>query len=258
MKYCRFRQGAAHRHGRVEDGLVFPLPQPPWEPARSDAGAAPAVALRLNELDLTVPSEASKVVAVGLNYRNHAAEMGKELPQEPLIFLKPSSSLNGHGHAILLPSDSTEVHYEAELAVVIGQRLHRASEAEASRGIFGLTCFNDVTARDIQRREVQFTRAKSYDTFSCVGPWVETELSPADLRVLCRVNGQVRQDSRTSDMIFSVARVLSFISKIMTLLPGDVVTTGTPAGVGPLRAGDQVEVEIEGIGTLSNSVERAS
>ncbi len=158
----------------------------------------------------------------------------------------------------MLPPESREVHYEAELGLVIGKRLRRASEADAAAGIFGLTCMNDVTARDIQRREVQHTRAKSFDTFACAGPWVETELSPADLRIRCRVNGATRQDSRTLDMIFPPARLVAFISSAMTLLPGDLVTTGTPSGVGPLAAGDLVEVDIEGIGVLSNPVQSAS
>jgi 2-keto-4-pentenoate hydratase/2-oxohepta-3-ene-1,7-dioic acid hydratase in catechol pathway len=181
--------------------------------------------------------------------------MGKPVPPEPLIFIKPSTALNGMSSPIRIPKASQEVHYEAELGLVIGERLKNADEATAARAIWGLTCINDVTARDIQRREIQHTRAKSYDTFACAGPWIVTGLSPADLRILCRVNGQVRQDSRTSDMVFSPARLVAFISHIMTLLPGDLVSTGTPSGVGRLVAGDVVEVELEGIGTLANPVE---
>jgi 2-keto-4-pentenoate hydratase/2-oxohepta-3-ene-1,7-dioic acid hydratase in catechol pathway len=254
MRFCRFRKGAVFQYGQVENGTVLPLSAAPWDLGAKQDGPA----VKLEEVDWQAPSAASKIIAVGLNYRKHADELKKSLPEEPLIFLKPPTALNGHHHPILLPADSAEVHYEAELAIVIGQRLHRASEAEANRAIFGVTCFNDVTARDIQRREVQYTRAKSYETFACVGPWIETEVSPTDLRLVCRVNGEIHQDSRTSDMIFSVPRVISFISKVMTLLPGDVVTTGTPSGVGALKAGDRVEVEIEGIGTLSNPVERAT
>lgn len=201
-------------------------------------------------------SAASKVVAIGQNYRKHAEEMGKTVPVEPLIFLKPSTALNAHGGNISLPPASQEVHYEAELALVIGQKLTRASVEEARAGIFGLTCFNDVTARDIQKREVQHTRGKGYDTFACCGPVMVTGLSPDDLRVQCRVNGVTKQDGRTSDMVHKSAELVSFISHVMTLLPGDIVSTGTPSGVGRLEAGDVVEVEIEGIGILRNHVIR--
>jgi 2-keto-4-pentenoate hydratase/2-oxohepta-3-ene-1,7-dioic acid hydratase in catechol pathway len=241
----------------IREGRVFLLEGPPWEQAPGGAAAAeaPVPGIPLEQVELCPPTEASKVVAVGQNYRKHAEELGKPVPAEPLLFIKPSTALNAHGRPIRLPPASQEVHHEAELALVIGRTLKDADEAEAARAIFAVTCFNDVTARDIQRREVQHTRAKSFDTFACVGPWMETELSPADLRIRCLVNGQARQDSRTSDMIFPPARLVSFISRIMTLLPGDLVSTGTPSGVGVLRAGDRVEVEIEGIGTLANSVE---
>lgn len=198
---------------------------------------------------------ASKVVAIGQNYRKHAQEMGKVVPEEPLIFLKPSTALNAHLADIRLPPASREVHYEGELALVIGQTLARASLEESAAGIFAVTCFNDVTARDIQRREIQHTRAKSYDTFACCGP-VMAQVSPDDLRLVCRVNGVVRQDERTSDMVHAPAALVSFISHVMTLLPGDLVSTGTPSGVGPLSVGDVVEVEIEGVGVLRNSVVR--
>jgi 2-keto-4-pentenoate hydratase/2-oxohepta-3-ene-1,7-dioic acid hydratase in catechol pathway len=252
-RYCRFEdQEGRTWYGRVEGNEVVVLSGPPWA-----GGTETAQRRVLQGLRLLVPSEASKVVLIGQNYRKHAEEMGKSIPPEPLIFLKPSTALNAHGSPIHLPPASEEVHHEAELALVIGERLSRVDEATAARAIFGLTCFNDVTARDVQRREVQHTRAKSYDTFACAGPWLVTGLSPADLRVVCRVNGQVRQDGRTSDMHFSPARLVSFISHIMTLLPGDLVSTGTPSGVGRLLPGDLVEVEVEGIGTLSNPVEKA-
>ncbi len=199
-------------------------------------------------------TDASKVVAIGQNYAKHAAEMGKPVPAEPLIFMKPSTALNAHHAPIRIPPASLEVHHEAELALVIGRTLSRVSEAEAAAGIFGVTCFNDVTARDIQKRETQHTRAKSYDTFACCGPELVTDIAWEDLRIICRVNGEVRQDGRTSDMVHSPAKLVSFISHIMTLLPGDLVSTGTPSGVGPLRAGDMVEVEIEHVGTLANPV----
>jgi 2-keto-4-pentenoate hydratase/2-oxohepta-3-ene-1,7-dioic acid hydratase in catechol pathway len=255
VRYCRFvaQPGGPPRFGVIDGEQVQPLTQAPWLGGKADGAG-----LRLADVKLRAPSEPSKIVAVGLNYRSHAEEMKKPLPAEPLLFIKPSTAVNDPGSPIRLPPDSQEVHHEAELALVIGQRVFNATEAEASRAIFGLTCFNDVTARDIQRREIQHTRSKSYDTFACMGPWLETELSPADLRVTCRVRGEVRQDGRTSDLIFSSARLVSFISRIMTLLPGDVVSTGTPSGVGPLRAGDVVEVEIAGIGTLSNPVQSST
>lgn len=249
MRVCRFELGGVARHGRIDGAAVVPLDGAPWAGGK-DAGEA----VPLERVRLLVPSEASKVVCIGQNYRKHAEEMGKQVPAEPLLFIKPSTALNPTGSPILLPPASQEVHHEAELAVVVGQRLTRVTEEAAREAIVGLTCFNDVTARDIQRREVQHTRGKGYDTFACAGPWIETALAPDDLRVVCRVNGQVRQDGRTSDMVFSAARLVAFISHVMTLLPGDLVSTGTPSGVGKLLDGDTVEVEIEGIGTLSNPV----
>ncbi|WP_224249087.1 fumarylacetoacetate hydrolase family protein [Hyalangium gracile] len=249
-RYCRFLHEGRAWHGRIEGNEVVVLNAAPWA-----GGKETGLRRSLATLTLLVPSEASKVVCIGQNYRKHAEEMGKPVPSEPLIFMKPSTSLNGPRSPIRIPKASEEVHYEAELGLVIGERLKNVDEATAARAIWALTCFNDVTARDIQRREVQHTRAKSYDTFSCAGPWAVTGLAPGDLRIVCRVNGQVRQDSRTSDMVFSPAQLVSFISHIMTLLPGDLISTGTPSGVGKLVAGDTVEVEIEGIGTLTNPVE---
>ncbi|MHB8876166.1 MAG: fumarylacetoacetate hydrolase family protein [Myxococcaceae bacterium] len=251
MRYCRVLIDGAARYALLDADELVLLDGPPW------AGHEPrGERLPMRGAQLLVPSGASKVVAVGQNYRKHCEEMGKPIPDEPLLFLKPSTALNATGRPIVLPAASQEVHHEAELALVIGQPLHRATEEQAAKAIFGLTCFNDVTARDVQKREVQHTRAKSYDTFACAGPWIETELSPADLRIRCWVNGEPRQDGRTSDMIFPPARLLSFISSIMTLLPGDLVTTGTPSGVGRLADGDHVEVEIEGIGVLANPVQK--
>ncbi|MBX7097664.1 MAG: fumarylacetoacetate hydrolase family protein [Myxococcaceae bacterium] len=252
-RYTRVQTLAGPRWAEVEgDALHFLDGAPWWAGARRTDVSAP-----LAGATLLACSDASKVVAVGQNYRQHAAEMGKPVPAEPLIFLKPSTALNGHGAPIVLPPESQEVHHESELGLVIGERLHRASEAEAARGIFALTCFNDVTARDIQKREVQHTRGKGYDTFACAGPWMVRGLDPADLRVRCRVNGVVKQDGRTSDMVFSPARLVAFMSSVMTLLPGDLIATGTPSGVGPIRDGDVVEVEIDGIGVLRNPVQKA-
>jgi 2-keto-4-pentenoate hydratase/2-oxohepta-3-ene-1,7-dioic acid hydratase in catechol pathway len=211
---------------------------------------------KLSEVQLAPWGTGRKIVAVGRNYAAHAKELGNEPPKEPLIFLKPTSALIGHGQAIELPpaSVSTNVQHEAELCVVIGKRLRRASPAEAAKAVAGVTCLNDVTARDIQKSEVQFTRAKGFDTFCPVGPWVAVGLDWSDRRVVARVNGEVKQDGRTRDQIFNVPTLLSFISQGMTLEPGDLVSTGTPSGVGPFKAGDVVEIEVEGVGILRNPV----
>ena len=197
----------------------------------------------------------SKIVCVGRNYAEHAKEMGNEVPKDPLLFLKASSALIGHGEAIVLPPQSSRVEFEAEIGVVIGTLLRHASSVAAEAGIRGFVCLNDVTARDLQKSDGQWTRAKGFDTFCPVGPRVVEGLRWQDLEVVGRVNGVERQRGRTSDMVFSIPDLLSYISGVMTLLPGDLVATGTPAGVGPLAPGDVVEVEVSGVGVLSNPVE---
>ena len=209
-----------------------------------------------DEVTLLAPCTPSKIVAVGLNYRDHAQELGMALPDEPLLFLKPPSSVIGPGADIVLPEMSSQVEHEAELAVVIGRRIKDASPADAASGILGYTCVNDVTARDLQKKDVQFTRSKSFDTFCPVGPWITTELDPSDLEVSCAVNGEIRQRSRTSQLVHGVYELVSFVSRIMTLEPGDIISTGTPMGVGRLEAGDEVVVSVEGIGELRNRVVR--
>ncbi|HEV8196788.1 MAG TPA: fumarylacetoacetate hydrolase family protein [Gemmatimonadales bacterium] len=196
----------------------------------------------------------SKIVCVGRNYADHAKEMGNEVPKAPLLFLKPPSALIGHGDAILLPKASSRVEFESEIGVVIGRRLHRVAAAEAEAGIGGFVCLNDVTARDLQKSDGQWTRAKGFDTFCPVGPAVVTGLDWRTLEVIGRVNGQERQRGRSTDMVFSIPVLLAYISGVMTLEPGDLVATGTPAGVGPLEPGDVVEVEIPGVGVLRNPV----
>ncbi|WP_457680853.1 fumarylacetoacetate hydrolase family protein [Thermovibrio sp.] len=198
------------------------------------------------------PTRPTKIVAVGLNYKAHAEEMGKPLPEEPLLFLKPSTAVISNKMRIVLPKMSNRVDYEGELLVVIGKKCRKVSPQEAKDYILGYSCFNDVTARDLQKKDGQYTRAKSFDTFAPYGPWVETDVDPIGLKITTRVNGEVKQEGNTEDMIFSPFELVSFISQIMTLLPGDVVATGTPPGVGPLKEGDRVEVEIEGIGVLIN------
>lgn len=210
----------------------------------------------LEQVDLLPPCEPTKIVCVGLNYKHHAEEMNKAIPEEPLLFLKPCSALLPHLGQIELPPSSREVHHEGELAVVIGQRCRRVSQDQALGYVLGAMCLNDVTARDIQQREKRYTRGKGFDTFAPCGPWLETELDLQLVEVTCRVNGQVRQRSTTADMIFPVAEVISFVSHIMTLEPGDIITTGTPSGVGALEDGDTVEVELSGVGTLRNTVVR--
>lgn len=197
----------------------------------------------------------SKIVCVGRNYADHAKELGNTVPSEPLLFLKAPSAIIPDGSPIELPPNSNRVEHEGELAVVIGRRASKIGHAdEIDDYIFGYTCLNDVTARDIQRGDVQFTRAKSFDSFCPVGPWIETDLSPADIEISVRVNGEIRQQGRTSQMIFDIPYLLRYISMHMTLLPGDLIATGTPAGVSELNPGDLCEVEIEGIGTLRNPV----
>lgn len=196
----------------------------------------------------------SKIICVGRNYVAHARELGNEVPSVPMLFLKPSSALIGTGDAIVLPPESTQVEFEAEIGVVIGRRTRRATAAAAERAIRGFTCVNDVTARDLQRSDGQWGRAKGFDTFCPVGPVVAEGLAWRDLEVIGRVNGEVRQRGHAGEMHFSIPVLVAFISAVMTLEPGDLILTGTPAGVGPLKPGDVVEVEIPGVGVLSNPV----
>ncbi len=249
MRTCRFRLGGHERHGVVEGDLVRALTAAPWAGGLPEGRPVP-----LADVTLLAPVEPSKVVCVGRNYLAHARELGNEVPAVPLIFLKPSTSVIGPQDAIRCPEASREVHHEGELGVVIGRTLTQATPAEVRGAVFGYTCLNDVTARDIQREEKQFTRAKGFDTFCPIGPVIETALDPLDASVTCRVNGSERQRGYTRDMAFDVFVLLSFISGVMTLLPGDVVATGTPEGVGPIRRGDWVEVEVPGIGVLRNPV----
>jgi 2-keto-4-pentenoate hydratase/2-oxohepta-3-ene-1,7-dioic acid hydratase in catechol pathway len=196
----------------------------------------------------------SKIAAIGLNYKDHAAEMNKPLPAEPLMFMKPSTAVVGPGEAIRLPTNVGRIEYESELAVVIGKRASRVPAAKAMDHVLGLTCFIDVTARELQRREVQYTRAKGFDTFAPVGPCVAVGLDPSALDIEGWLNGEKKQASNTRELIFTVPDIIAFISSVMTLLPGDVIATGTPSGVGPLKAGDCFTVKIDGIGELSNPV----
>ena len=225
-----------------------------------ESGTSPAAGAPIGAEDdvrLLAPATPTKVVCVGLNYQHHADEMGKEVPEEPMLILKPSTAVIATGEAIELPPESNEVHHEGELAVVIGRTGRRIHESEVGEHILGYTCANDVTARDIQRREMRYTRSKGFDTFCPLGPAIATadDFDPADHRLACRVDGEQRQTSTLDDFIFTVPEVISFVSRVMTLHAGDVVLTGTPSGVGVIESGDQVEVEVDGIGTLANPVE---
>jgi 2-keto-4-pentenoate hydratase/2-oxohepta-3-ene-1,7-dioic acid hydratase in catechol pathway len=256
MRLCRFTHTSqtAPRYGWLEGDAVRPSDESRTFP-RDPAAGAGAQTFPLAEVRLVAPVAPSKIVCVGRNYREHAAELGNEMPSEPLLFLKANSSLVGHEEAILLPPYSAQVEHEGELGVVIGRRAKDVTDEENPLDyVFGYTCVNDVTARDLQKKDKQFTRAKSFDTFCPVGPFVVTGIDPLDLRVETRVNGEVRQRGRTSEMAFAVPFLVRYVSRMMTLEPGDLISTGTPAGVGPLRDGDTVEVEVEGVGTLRNPV----
>jgi 2-keto-4-pentenoate hydratase/2-oxohepta-3-ene-1,7-dioic acid hydratase in catechol pathway len=250
MKIVRVRTGSGEiLYGAVEEeGIRIHLGTPfvAWEPTETLVPFA--------EARLLAPVFPTKVVAAGRNYLDHALELGNEPPAEPLIFVKPATTVIGPEQAIVLPPDSSEVHHEAELAVVIGTVSRNVAAEDAGVHILGYTAANDVTARDLQRRDGAFGRAKGFDTFCPLGPAIETEIDPAGLAVRCSVNGSLRQDGTTEDMLFGVAELVAFVTRVMTLLPGDVILTGTPPGVGPLAAGDVVEVEIERIGALRNPV----
>jgi 2-keto-4-pentenoate hydratase/2-oxohepta-3-ene-1,7-dioic acid hydratase in catechol pathway len=206
------------------------------------------------EVRLLAPVLPTKVVAIGRNYAEHARELGNEIPPEPVLFLKPSTSVVGPGDPIVRPGWVGQVDFEGELAVVVGKLVRRLDPAQAIQAVLGFTCANDVTARELQRADGQWARAKGFDTFCPLGPWIETDLDSSDLAVSTQVNGEVRQHARTSQLEHGVAALLAFVSRVMTLLPGDVLLTGTPAGVGPLEVGDRVEVEVEGVGVLANQV----
>ena len=212
--------------------------------------------ISLEGTTIVAPVAPSKIVCVGRNYREHAAELGNKMPDEPLLFLKAPSSVIGDGDTIVLPGESERVEHEGELGVVIGRRArHIAADEDPLSYVLGYTCVNDVTARDLQRKDVQFTRAKSFDTFCPVGPLIADDINPLDAEVTTRLNGDIKQRARTSTMAFSVPFLIRYIAQIMTLNPGDLIATGTPAGVSPMKRGDVVEVEVEGIGVLRNVVD---
>ncbi len=249
MKIVRYLSRGKAAYGLLEGGTVFAMDGDLYGDKRRGHAAG-----AVGDVRLLVPVTPSKIIGIGLNYRAHATESKKPVPTTPLYFFKPTTAIIAPGDSIVYPSQSKMVHHEGELEVVIGKQARKVSEAEALDHVLGYTCGNDVTARDIQNAEGHNTHAKSFDTFFPVGPAIATGLNPNDLRLVTRVNGQVRQDTRTSDMVFNVAQLVSYLSQIMTLLPGDVISTGTPSGVSSIFPGDVVEIDIEGIGVLKNSV----
>jgi 2-keto-4-pentenoate hydratase/2-oxohepta-3-ene-1,7-dioic acid hydratase in catechol pathway len=258
MQIVRFTVNNDIKYGILDDKLVQGII---GEPFRYIAGGSPfqkdGSSYHLSEVKLLAPCLPSKVVCIGLNYRPHAQEVNETLPSNPLLFIKPSTAVIGPEDSIIMPRYNRRVDYEGELAVVIGKTAKQVPEAQARSFVLGYTCFNDVTERQIQKEDGQWTRAKGFDTFAPTGPWIETEVDPDDLKIETYLNGEVKQSARTSELIFGIPRLISFISGVMTLLPGDVIATGTPAGIGPIQAGDVVEIKIEKIGTLRNSVEAA-
>jgi 2-keto-4-pentenoate hydratase/2-oxohepta-3-ene-1,7-dioic acid hydratase in catechol pathway len=250
MKIVRFKTGHDIAYGLAESAGVTVYRGSPFVAWEATENLVPWEAVQL--LSPVIPS---KVVCVGRNYVEHAEELGNDVPSEPIIFLKPATAVIGPDASVVYPRQSSNVHHEAELAAVVGRVARKVAAEDADRYIFGYTAANDVTARDLQQKDGQWTRAKGFDTFCPLGPVIETELDPLErLAVICRVNGEVRQAGFTSDMVFGVAEIFEFVTSVMTLLPGDVVLTGTPSGVGPVVPGDLMEVEIDGIGVLSNRV----
>lgn len=243
--------------GVIIDGLLYGLTQAPYLNTVDGHYALdiePDGGMSMEDIRFHAPVTPGKIVCVGRNYAAHAAELGNAVPEEPLIFLKPPSALIGPDEPVIYPAISERVDHEGELALVIGKRCRNLRPEEADDVIFGYTVANDVTARDLQRKDKQWTRGKGFDTFAPVGPWIDTEFDPAGRQVRCLVNGEVRQEGDTDDFIFSIGQVLAFVTRFMTLEPGDLVLTGTPEGVGPVQPGDVMTVEVEGLGALSNPV----
>jgi len=251
MRIARYEIGGDVRFGRIDPaaGTVHDLAGPPFEAIRQTGAAH-----RLDAVRLLAPVSPGKIVAVGLNYKDHAKEVGMVIPDEPLLFLKAPTAVIGPDADIVYPPQSRRVDYEAELAVVIARKAKNVKAQDADAHILGYTCFNDVTARDLQVKDVQFARSKGFDTFAPMGPWIETELDPSAVSIRCLVNGELRQDGNTREMGASVARLVEYVCANMTLLPGDVIVTGTPPGIGSLKVGDVVTVEVGGIGALTNRV----
>jgi 2-keto-4-pentenoate hydratase/2-oxohepta-3-ene-1,7-dioic acid hydratase in catechol pathway len=255
VRIARYTTGDDPTYGAVEDeGGRLVLAELQGDPLYQ-ATVFTGVRTPLDDVRLLAPViPRSKVIGIGKNYAAHAAEMGGDVPSEPLMFLKPNTSVAGPSDPVFYPRQSSEVHYEGELAVVIGRICRDVPPDRVGDVVYGYTVGNDVTARDLQRGDVQFTRAKGFDSFCPLGPWIETELDTSDLRVTTHLNGDLMQDGSTKDMVFDVPALVAYVSSVMTLLPGDVILTGTPEGVGPMNVGDEVEVTVSGIGSLTNKV----
>lgn len=242
----RVRNGMGGRYALERDGNLFWLEGDVFGDYRAGAEIGD------KGLQFVAPVQPSKIMAIGLNYRDHAAEMKKKLPEEPLVFMKPPTSVIGPEHAVNIPLWAGRIDHEAEMAVVIGRRGSRVSAAQAMDYVLGVTCLNDVTARELQQKDVQYTRAKGFDTFAPIGPCIAVGLDPSNLAIEGWVNGEKRQSSNTNQLIFPVPELVAFVSRFCTLEAGDIITTGTPSGVGPLTPGDRVMVKVEGVGALSN------
>jgi 2-keto-4-pentenoate hydratase/2-oxohepta-3-ene-1,7-dioic acid hydratase in catechol pathway len=250
MRIVRFLVNDNARYGVLNaQDEIWSLENPPFESLEYGAER-----FQLSEVELLAPCEPSKIVGIGLNYRDHAAESGMELPKEPMLFLMPDTAVIGPGQTIRLPETSERVDYEGELGIVIGRPAFRINKEEAADHILGYTCFNDVTARDLQILDMQWTRAKGFDTFAPFGPWIETDVDPGALDIETYLNGTQKQSSNTRQLVFDPLHLVAFVSRVMTLNPGDVIASGTPAGIGPMEPGDRVEIRIQGIGSLVNEV----
>lgn len=252
MKFVRYRE----KRGRIAYGLlqsdsltVEEISSTPFLPYEKTG-----ITYDLGDFRLLAPCLPSKIVAIGVNYKDHAAEMGRDLPDTPMFFYKPSTAVIGHSDNVVWPPDCQRLDYEGELAVVIGALAKRVRREDWKDVVLGYTCAIDATARDQQMKDLQWGRAKGFDTSAPLGPWIETDVDPKDLSIETRINGQIKQKSRTSQLVFDVSALIEFVSRFVTLLPGDVIMTGTPSGIGELATGDKIEVEIEGIGTLAVAV----
>jgi 2-keto-4-pentenoate hydratase/2-oxohepta-3-ene-1,7-dioic acid hydratase in catechol pathway len=250
MRLARFIYNKQEGWGIIEGDFIRLLDAPPFGKIRPLKKK-----FLFSQVRLLAPAEPSKIILVGLNYKDHARELNMKLPAEPVIFLKPPTALIGPGGTVIYPKGVKRLDYEAELALVIGKKARNIPLNKVPEYILGYTCLNDVTARDLQKKDVQWSRSKSFDTFAPLGPWLETDLDPGHLEVRSFLNNRLKQYSNTRNFIFSVPEIVSYISRIMTLLPGDVISTGTPSGVGPMKANDLIDVEIEGIGVLRNTVD---
>lgn len=252
MKIFRFKHKNRTFYGVQKEEKLYPLKGSVFKNFEVEKKG-----ISLSEVSLLPPVKPSKIVAVGLNYKNHAMERGKSTPEEPLIFLKPSSAVIGPHDIIVYPKMARRVDYEGELALIIKKKAHFIRDDEdVEAHLLGYTCFNDITARDLQEKDGQFTRSKSFDTFAAIGPCIATEVDPSQLRIKTFLNGKLKQSANIKNLIFPVPFLVKFISEIMTLYPGDIIATGTPAGVGPMFPGDRVDIQVEEIGTLSNTVMR--